>query len=138
MHKPKLLFLDEPTSGLDPANALEIHKLITLLREQGTTVFLTTHRMDEAMKLCDNIALLNKGVIMEYGAPDVVCRKYNRENTITIILKGGNKVTLPNNAESTEIINGYFKDGQVEAIHSSEPDLEEVFLSVTNKKGEEE
>ena len=136
LHKPKLLFLDEPTSGLDPANALEIHTLIASLREQGATVFLTTHRMDEAMKLCDNIALLNNGVIMEYGAPDVVCRKYNSLDTIEILLKDGSKVTLPNNAESADEIAGYFKTGQVETIHSSEPDLEAVFLSVTDKKGE--
>ena len=138
LHKPKLLFLDEPTSGLDPANALEIHKLILSLREQGTTVFLTTHKMDEAMKLCDNIALLNNGVIMEYGAPDVVCRKYNSMNTITIILTDGKKVTLPNNSESADIIAGYIKNGQMEAIHSSEPDLEEVFLSVTDEKNKKE
>ena len=138
LHKPKLLFLDEPTSGLDPTNALEIHKLITSLREQGTTVFLTTHRMDEAMKLCDNIALLNNGVIMEYGAPDVVCRKYNNMNMIEILLKDGNKVTLQNNPESAAEIAGYFRSGQIETIHSSEPDLEEVFLSVTDKTRQSE
>lgn len=134
LHKPKLLFMDEPTSGLDPSNALEIHNLILSLREQGATVFLTTHRMDEAMKLCDNIALLNNGSIMEYGAPDAVCRKYNSINNVTILLKDGSEISLPNTPESAEAIAGYFKNGQVEAIHSSEPDLEEVFLSVTDRK----
>lgn len=134
LHKPKLLFLDEPTSGLDPSNAMEIHKLITSLREQGATVFLTTHRMDEAMKLCDNIALLNNGVIMEYGAPDAVCRKYNSINTVEILLKDGSEISLPNSPESADVIAEYFRTGQVETIHSSEPDLEEVFLSVANRK----
>ena len=77
MHNPHLLFLDEPTSGLDPATALEIHQLIFELRDRGTTVFLTTHNMAEATKLCDNVVLLNEGKIVEYGAPDEICRKYN-------------------------------------------------------------
>ena len=47
IHNPRLLFLDEPTSGLDPATSQEIHKLLTDLNEQGTTIFLTTHNMEE-------------------------------------------------------------------------------------------
>lgn len=134
LHKPKLLFLDEPTSGLDPSNALEIHKLIFSLREQGVTIFLTTHKMDEAMKLCDNIALLYNGSIIEYGIPTDICLKYNEVNTVDILLKDGSIVKLPNNAESADIISAYFRTEQVETIHSSEPDLETVFLSVTSKK----
>lgn len=134
MHKPKLLFLDEPTSGLDPSNVLEIHKIIFSLREQGVTIFLTTHKMDEAMKLCDNIALLYNGSIIEYGTPDDICLKYNRVNSVDILLKDGSSVRLPNKAESADIIASYFRNEQVKAIHSSEPDLEKVFLSVVNQK----
>ena len=56
---PKIMFLDEPTSGLDPVAALEVHSLITGLREKGVTIFLTTHRLEEAEKLCDRVAILN-------------------------------------------------------------------------------
>ena len=62
---PKILFLDEPTSGLDPMTTEEIHKLILKEKEKGTTIFLTTHNMVEAEKLCDHIAL-SKNV---QGAP---------------------------------------------------------------------
>ena len=65
LHKPKVLFLDEPTSGLDPSTALEIHEMLQELKESGMAVFLTTHNMEEATKLCDHVALLNEGVIME-------------------------------------------------------------------------
>lgn len=61
MHKPKLLFLDEPTSGLDPVSANSIHNIISEMNKNGTTVFMTTHNMSEASKLCDNIALLDGG-----------------------------------------------------------------------------
>ena len=56
---PEIMFLDEPTSGLDPVAAREVHDLIIGLRQQGVTIFLTTHRLDEAEKLCDRVAILN-------------------------------------------------------------------------------
>jgi ABC-2 type transport system ATP-binding protein len=56
---PAIMFLDEPTSGLDPVAAREVHDLITGLRRKGVTIFLTTHRLDEAEKLCDRVAILN-------------------------------------------------------------------------------
>jgi ABC-2 type transport system ATP-binding protein len=59
LNDPEILFLDEPTAGLDPVASLEVHDLINALRVQGVTVFLTTHRLDEAEKLCDRVAILN-------------------------------------------------------------------------------
>src|SRR5262249_23685092 len=56
---PAILFLDEPTSGLDPVAARDVHNLIDGLRDRGVTVFLTTHRLDEAEQLCDRVAILN-------------------------------------------------------------------------------
>ena len=56
---PAILFLDEPTSGLDPVASREVHQLIDNLRTRGVTVFLTTHRLDEAQQLCDRVAILN-------------------------------------------------------------------------------
>jgi ABC-2 type transport system ATP-binding protein len=56
---PEILFLDEPTSGLDPVASRDVHELIDELRERGVTIFLTTHRLDEAERLCDRVAILN-------------------------------------------------------------------------------
>ena len=56
---PTVLFLDEPTSGLDPVATREVHELIGSLREHGVTIFLTTHRLEEAERLCDRVAILN-------------------------------------------------------------------------------
>lgn len=131
LHSPQLLFLDEPTSALDPLNTSEIHKLILSLKQSGTTVFLTTHKMDEAVALCDRVALLCDGVLIENGAPDEICRKYNIENALNILLKNGEKVILPNKADSHEALSEYMKNEQIVAIHSSEPSLEDVFLAVT-------
>jgi ABC-2 type transport system ATP-binding protein len=82
LHEPKVLFLDEPTSGLDPSTAKGIHKLIQELCDQGTTVFLTTHNMEEAVDLCDHVALLHKGKIVEHGSPTDVCERHNAYKTI--------------------------------------------------------
>jgi ABC-2 type transport system ATP-binding protein len=66
---PQLLFLDEPTSGLDPVAAREVHELISGLRQRGTTIFLTTHRLEEAERLCDRVAILSRK-LRAIGRPD--------------------------------------------------------------------
>lgn len=138
IHKPNILFLDEPTNGLDPSNVQNIHDVILSLRKQGVTVFLTTHKMDEAARLCDNIAIINHGIIMEYGVPSEICRKYNHDNSIDIKLKDGREIKLDNSDEASDTIISLIKNRQIETIHSSEPDLESVFLSVTEESEEDD
>ena len=129
-----ILYLDEPTSGLDPATTKKIHELIIEEKNRGTTVFLTTHNMHEASELCDNIILLNEGKIVERGVPGEICLKYNLENKIEIILKNGEIHTLNNTSESAPTIEEWMKKEQIKSIHSSEPDLEKVFLHLTGKE----
>lgn len=133
LHKPKLLFLDEPTSGLDPLTMNMIHELIYDLLHDGTIIFMTTHNMEEATKLCKNVALLNEGKIVEYGNPEEICRKYNKENEIIINTIDGKTLNIKNDKEGAEIISKYFFSGIVKAIHSSEPDLASVFIKVTGR-----
>ena len=82
LHKPKVLFLDEPTSALDPVTARGIHRLIRDLREYGSTVFLTTHNMEEATHLCDRVVMLHRGEIIEQGTPKDICERYNAVKTV--------------------------------------------------------
>jgi len=82
LYKPRLLFLDEPTSALDPGTSKGVCRLLKKLREAGATIFLTTHNMDEALKLCDRIALLYNGEIVEQGNPNEICERYNAVRTV--------------------------------------------------------
>ena len=82
LYKPKLLILDEPTSALDPGTGRGICKLLQTLREQGTTILLTTHNMDEALNLCDRVALLHGGEIIKQGAPLELCEEFNALKTV--------------------------------------------------------
>ncbi len=69
LSEPKILFLDEPTSGLDPAAARDVHDLIDELRQRGVTIILTTHRLEEAERLCDRVAILAT-TLRTVGRPD--------------------------------------------------------------------
>ena len=65
MHRPKLLLLDEPTSGLDPLNQQIVYKLLNQAKEEGTTIFLSTHILTEAQKVCDRVGILKEGKLMK-------------------------------------------------------------------------
>lgn len=138
MVDPKIIFLDEPTSGLDPMTMKYIHKLIMDKRTSGATVFLTTHNMEEAATLCDEVALLNEGKIVERGAPDEICRRYNHQKKIDIHLTSGEDIELDHKADSADMITRLLEQGMLETIHSSEPTLESVFLELTGRKLDQE
>ena len=131
---PEILFLDEPTSGLDPSTVEEIHKLILAEKEKGTTIFLTTHNMHEAEKLCDTIALLNEGSIVEYGAPTEICRRYNHQKKILVHLKNGGDIVLEHSKACAQKLKELFAADEVETIHSTEPNLETIFMELTGRK----
>lgn len=134
LREPKLLFMDEPTSALDPAKTAEIHQLIRQQREKGATIFLTTHNMEEASKLCDYVALIDQGRIVEYGKPEDLCLKYNEINQIQIVCSDQTVFEIPNTPGSAEDISSIFQRKKVVSIHSTEPDLETVFMKLTGKR----
>lgn len=138
MHSPKLIFLDEPTSGLDPKSMQAIHKLILDKKKEGCTIFLTTHNMEEAAKLCDTVALLNEGEIVEIGKPSDICLKYNNKRKIILRLSSGEEMELSHDTSSAKKIYELMQENTIEAIHSSEPNLETVFLEITGRKLQEE
>jgi lipooligosaccharide transport system ATP-binding protein len=76
MNQPELLILDEPTTGLDPQVRLVLWARIRELREQGTTVLLTTHYMDEAERICDHVAILARGRLRAQGAPAALVQEH--------------------------------------------------------------
>lgn len=82
VHKPQVLFMDEPTTGLDPQARRNIWSLIKSIQKQGITIVLTTHYMEEAEKLCDRVAIMDKGRIITIDAPD---------NLIEALIKRGFK-----------------------------------------------
>jgi ABC-2 type transport system ATP-binding protein len=80
MSDPKLAILDEPTSGLDVNNAQEIRNIIKNTAKKGTTVLLSSHNMLEVEYMCDRIALIDEGLIVEDGKPRDLMQKYNAKN----------------------------------------------------------
>lgn len=126
LHRPQLLFLDEPTSGLDPSLARKIQDLLLELKEAGVGVFLTTHNMEEATRLCDRLVLLHKGRIVESGTLEEIReRQVPNEDLVTIRYRDGQSRVVPRAKVSQ-----YFSD-QVIGMDSTEMDLEAIFIKLT-------
>lgn len=86
VHKPKVLILDEPFSGFDPVNAQLIRNEILRMRDEGTTIILSTHNMASVEELCDNIVLLNKSKVVAYGQTDAIRRQYG-SNQVEVLYR---------------------------------------------------
>jgi ABC-2 type transport system ATP-binding protein len=94
MHRPQVLFLDEPTTGLDPQNRANLWEQIGKLKATGTTIFLTTHYLEEADVLSDHLAIMDYGHIVAEGTPSELKRQVARDTV---------RVTLTNPAQSDEV-----------------------------------
>ena len=118
---PSVLFLDEPTSGLDPAAAHEVHDLIDGLRKKGVTIFLTTHRLEEAEQLCDRVAIMNT-TLRTIGRPDEL-----RDRIFHKSIEVRTRIPLPDPAavlDGLPGIDGWRLDGSgVYLISVSDPTL---------------
>ena len=86
LHRPKILFLDEPTGGVDPVFRRRFWEILYRLADEGTTLFVTTHYMDEA-EFCRKVSIMHRGRIIEIGAPDDLIRKYNQPDLQELFIK---------------------------------------------------
>ena len=128
LHRPKILFLDEPTSGLDPSLSRKVHDILMELKEEGTTIFLTTHDMEEATKLCDRIALLHKGKLVEYGRPQEIIQKHSQEEMVELTYDNGRKRIVAK-SELSEYLSQH-----VTSIHTVTASLEDIFIKLTGEQ----
>jgi ABC-type multidrug transport system ATPase subunit len=153
LHSPPVLVLDEPTTGLDPQSRRLIWDKLLQLRGTGITVLLTTHHMEEADELCDDIAVIDQGVIVTEGSPEELKRRHGGGRTVAFVLSGdrpdggtlrswgarrwrrkGRRLTVqardPNRFARTVMEE---RGDDVLSLHLAEPSLEEVFLNLTGR-----
>ncbi len=156
IHDPKILFLDEPTTGIDVASARQIRQLIQNLNKKGTTIFLTTHYIEEAERLCNRIAFIVNGKIVRLGTLDEMMREVQRENVVQLAfsdeisnLKSSIQETFPEvvvemagnqmvRLRSSGPLNltpfmGFFEQKGIPVYEARimRPSLEEVFVKIT-------
>jgi ABC-2 type transport system ATP-binding protein len=155
---PDIIFLDEPTTGLDPQARRKMWEVITQVRDEGTTVFLTTHYMEEAERLCDRVAVIDQGKIIALGTPAALIDTYFEESAVEFELNGGTVnlealaglegvtdvrqdgglVTLYSRAvprtlgELTDL--GEAQDLALDDLHVRRATLEDVFLKLTGRR----
>jgi len=157
IHNPKILFLDEPTVGLDVVAARSLRNLITNLRQQGITIFLTTHYLEEADLLCDRVAIMVKGRIIKTGSPVSLKAEVEKESVIElsfdrdiselledlsnrlpgvkIVAVEPNKVRIYGGipANIYDNVFRFTKDKgiEIQSVNSIKPTLEDAFIKIT-------
>ncbi len=160
LHRPKLLFLDEPTAGLDPAAAARLRDdLEKLVEFEGVTVFLNTHNLAEAERLCQQIGIIRRGELVGYGSPgelraragkptleitgrnfsDQVLSEMQTRPEIVSIDKHNNRLTiqLSELVDTAPLVSMLVSGGaQVEEVNKSQSSLEAVFLTLISEEGE--
>lgn len=138
LNQPQVLFLDEPTRGLDPGAARDIRQAVAALARDGTTVFLTTHYMEEADQLCSRVAFLNDGRIVALDTPQNLKIAHGRRQ-VKVMLKGtgdaaGDTVILSlDSSDDTHRLSDIMRQGQVLTIHSEEASLEDIFIQLAGR-----
>ncbi len=135
LHNPRLLFLDEPTSGLDPATARQVRSLILAERERGTSVFLTTHDMATADAVCDRVAFMVEGRIAATDSPRALRLAGGTGFVRVEFLDEAGKrqeQSFPLHGEQDGLAT-LLASGRVEAIHSTEASLDDVFVKLTGR-----
>ena len=129
--RPEMLFLDEPTTGFDPEARRQFWQLIRTLREDGTTIVLTTHYLDEAEALADRIAVIASGLIVAEGAPDTLGGRASAAARVSWEPPGGARRTVETStptATITELARQF--SGEIPGLVVTRPTLEDVYLDL--------
>ena len=140
LNNSKMLFLDEPTNGLDPHNARIIKEIIKEYRQEGGTVLLTTHLMNDVDELCDRVAFMANGEIVEMDSPKNLKLKYG-ERRVEVEYREGEEIKKESFSLDTlkydyNFIN-LIKTREILTIHSKEMTLDDIFIEVTGVKKNE-
>jgi ABC-2 type transport system ATP-binding protein len=137
-HEPPLVFLDEPTTGLDVMSARELRRLIARLRDDGVTVFLTTHYLEEAERLCDRVAILVRGKIVALDSVEAIeaMAREDGRATVEIRLADGEgfetrRVEGPDVETALQAALSQTGGRQVLAVNTLRPTLEDAFVRLT-------
>lgn len=137
LNTPEVLFLDEPTTGLDPVNSRLIKKLIKEKQKDGTTIFLTTHNMNDADQLCDKVGFIVEGKLVLISNPKELKISHGRKIVKVEYLHNNEmqseEFNLANLWSNTTFIN-LLKNEQVQTIHTAEATLEDIFIKVTGRQ----
>jgi len=143
-HSPALIFLDEPTTGLDVIRARNLRRMIASLREEGVTVFLTTHYLEEAERLCDRIAIIVQGRIVALDTVDGLKAQAQGTTAVEVTLDDGKDGTETRcivgedvgAAASAALVQAQAEGRRVVAVNTVRPTLEDVFVRLTGLSAE--
>jgi len=138
-HQPEVLFLDEPTTGLDVASARGLRQTVAQLRAQGVTVFLTTHYLEEAERLCDRIALIVQGRIVTVDTVDGLKAQVQGETAVEVTLDngaGGTETRRVVGEDVPAVLRTALAQAEAEgrlvlAVNTVRPTLEDAFVQLT-------
>jgi ABC-2 type transport system ATP-binding protein len=137
VNAPRIIFMDEPTAGLDPVSSEAIGNIILEERDRGATIFLTTHDMWEADKLCRRVAFMNQGKIAALDTPHSLKQRYGKRSLIAEIAAGDGlekrEIDLDTGG-TARAVEQLFEKEKVVTIHSEEATLEDIFIKVTGRR----
>jgi ABC-2 type transport system ATP-binding protein len=131
LHDPQIVLLDEPTAGVDPQSRNSILELVRAIREHGRTVVYTTHYMEEAQKLCDRVAIIDHGRLLDLDTVDGLIAKHTSASVVTIERDDGD--VRIETTDAVAALASHVGQPGVRGVRVERPDLETVFLHLTGR-----
>ena len=131
LHQPRLLLLDEPTVGVDPQSRNALFDNVLAMRQRGATVIYTTHYMEEAQRLCDRVAILDRGRLLAMDTVDALIRDHGGKSVVVGVTDRG-EVRLQTDRPVNALAE-LQRDGVLHSFHVERPNLESVFLHLTGR-----
>ena len=132
-HRPRVVFMDEPTAGVDPQSRVAIFGIVEKLKRSGTTIVYSTHYLEEAERMCDRVAIVDRGRLLALDTVRGLTNEHGGASVVLVHRRGADQPERIETRNPVQVLAAAVNAGEVDTASIQAPNLESVFLSLTGR-----